>query len=101
MHGRISMAGIRMASDERWLSGGLAVAVWAGALAGIGLLFSGGGYRPDVRTATIAPAPDVDPVATLPPTLVVAGRADVNGSDCVHVAGGASAGPGCAAGRQR
>jgi len=98
------MTGIRLASDERWLTGGLTIAVWASALAGIGLLFSGGAHRaaaPTVTvTVTLAPAPDVEPIATLPPTLVVAGRTDVYEADCARVDDGVVAGHRCTAALQ-
>ena len=94
------MTGIRLASDERWLTGGLTIVVWASALAGVGLLFSGGAYRAAAPTVVTAPAPEVDPVATLPPTLVVAARTDVYDEGCARASDRVAGGHHCTAALQ-
>lgn len=81
------MAGLRAASDERMIAGGLVFATWLAALIGAGLLLSA---NPAERAAPNPAAPAVLPegtgpaaaIGTLPPTVVVAGRADTYAPDC-------------------
>jgi len=94
------MTGIRLASDERWLTGGLAIVVWASALVAFGLLFSGGAHRSATPTVATAPPADVDPVATLPPTLVVAARTDGDDAGCARASGRDGNGRRCTAALQ-
>ena len=81
------MAGLRAASDERVIAGGLVFATWLAALIGAGLLLSA---KPAEHASPAAPQPAALPtgpgpaeaIATLPPTVVVAGRADTYAPDC-------------------
>jgi hypothetical protein len=78
------MAGLRTAPDDRWLTGGIVVAVWLVGLAVASLLFSL--RQPAITTPAPAPAAAaaiaVSPVETLPPTVVVAERAEIHAPDC-------------------
>jgi hypothetical protein len=76
------MAGLRTASDERLFMGGIVIAVWIAGLVGVGLLFSIGERRAAAPAAVTAPPPVPTPAETLPPTVVVAGRADVYSAEC-------------------
>ncbi|MBS0374389.1 MAG: hypothetical protein JSR73_07385 [Proteobacteria bacterium] len=81
------MAALRAASDEKMIAGGLVFATWLAALVGAGLLLSA---NPAERAAPATPppvAPSTGPgpgqaIATLPPTVVVAGRADTYAPAC-------------------
>jgi hypothetical protein len=70
------MAGSRTASDERLLVAGVVVAVWLASLAAISLLISIAQRAATPSPAAAPPGPALAPVATLPPTVVTAERAD-------------------------
>ena len=85
------MAGVRTVFDDRSLTGGILTAV------GVAVLAVAGHFWPVRQQEVTAPAsappaaaayPSVAPVETLPPTVVVAERDEVDPSDCAPGDGG-------------
>jgi hypothetical protein len=70
------MAGSHTASDDRLFMAALVVAVWLASFAAISLLFSRGQRAAPTPPPALPAEPAVTPTATLPPTVVTAGRAD-------------------------